>query len=30
VVAKEDYDKADFLRDLVKMGWKIPLKLVKA
>lgn len=29
-VAKEDYDKADFLRDLVKMGWKIPLKLVKA
>lgn len=29
-ILKEDYTKADFLKDLVKMGWKIPKKPIKA
>jgi hypothetical protein len=29
-IQKEPYDKADFLRDLVSMGWKIPKEIVKA
>jgi hypothetical protein len=29
-VSSGSYDKADFLRDLVKMGWKIPKSIVKA
>jgi hypothetical protein len=29
-VQRDIYDKADFLRDLVSMGWKIPKGLVKA
>jgi hypothetical protein len=29
-VQRDSYDKADFLRDLVNMGWNIPKGLVKA
>lgn len=29
-IQQDEYDKADFLRDLVKMGWKIPKNIVKA